>query len=126
MEKVPGRKERARRAEIAFVATLAPATRASLTIARRATLPRFDEAPTEPARDTDDLYEYLVGHEAYFTDGRRFHICVAHRRARAALARGLAPDFVCPLGAAACPMRAIADAAAGAAVLFSIGTTESA
>jgi len=61
-----------------------------------------DPAPDEPS----DYYEYLVNHEIYLDDGRRFFICSAHPAARGAVARGrVAANFVCPRGDVACPMR---------------------
>lgn len=64
-------------------------------------------------RDTDDpepFYDYLVNHEVVIDDGRTFHICSAHPRARQAIARGrIAADFECPFAKdhTSCPMRAL-------------------
>jgi hypothetical protein len=48
---------------------------------------------------------------------RTFHICSAHRAARAVLRAGFIPaDFTCPLASAACPMRKLLDRAPGKSV----------
>jgi hypothetical protein len=88
---------------------------------RRATPPlvllgRFVDA--EPGDDEashpSDFYEYLVGHEIYLDDGRRFHICRAHERARAALARGrIHAAFACPLRHENCPLRRLLELRTG-------------
>ena len=62
------------------------------------------------AQPNIDFYEYLVNHELSLDDGRRFHICSAHPRARKAILAGLIPaPFVCPLASTDCPMRAALD-----------------
>ena len=103
---------------------LAPTERGSLRrdVGRgpRGVVARFVEAGTE-ADDVGatDFYEYLVNHEIFLEDGRPFHICSSHPAARARLAAGLIPaGFRCPKGDAACPMRALADAAGGRDVLL--------
>jgi len=103
---------------------LAPTERGALRRdagrAPRGLVARFVEAGTE-ADDAGatDFYEYLVNHEIFLEDGRPFHICSSHPAARACLAAGLVPSgFRCPKGRAACPMRALADAAGGRDVLL--------
>jgi hypothetical protein len=90
--------------------------------APRAVLARFVEAGEADEGDGNtDFYEYLVGHEILLGDGRAFHICSAHEAARACLARGRIPaEFRCPRADAACPMRALAAAAAGRDVRLSL------
>ncbi len=104
-------------------ASLAGAQRRSLGLPRERTLVvgRFVE-PGEPDEGTnDDLYEYLVNHELWLEDGRRYHICTAHEGARKVLARGRIPGaFRCPRGERACPMRAIVDAAGGRDVRLAV------
>lgn len=87
-----------------------------------------DEASElNPALWHDDFYEYLVAHEAYYTDpirGRIFHVgCTRHPMARAAVQRGRIPaDFVCPWQESDtdCPMRALLRRASGRSVRFQI------
>ncbi len=81
--------------------------------ARRSLVGRFVE-PTDTDESPCDLYEYLVNHELWLEDGRRYHICTAHDGARTVLLRGRIPaGFRCPRGEATCPMRVIAEAAGG-------------
>ena len=105
----------------AFWRDLAPAERRRLS--RRASPPvavmaRFEdpEARTDDD-DISDFYEYLVNHEVFLEDGRRFHICTAHPAARSAVARGVIDArFECPRGELACPMTTLTGAANGRAV----------
>ncbi|HEY2514344.1 MAG TPA: hypothetical protein VGI39_25935 [Polyangiaceae bacterium] len=79
---------------------------------------RFAPHEHDP-RDTDDpepFYEFLVNHEVLLDDGRTFHICSAHRSARAVVAAGRIPaDFSCPFrrDEASCPMRGLLELAPG-------------
>lgn len=67
---------------------------------------RFVEPGGDDEPVPSDFYEYLVGHELYLEDGRRFFICSAHPEARVALERGRIPhDFRCPRADTACPIR---------------------
>lgn len=103
-------------------ASLGEPVRRSIGFARKgaAVVGRFVE-PAEPEESTDDFYEYLVNHELWLEDGRRYHICTAHERARKVLVHGRIPaGFRCPLGARACPMRAILDAAGGRDVRLAV------
>jgi hypothetical protein len=80
-----------------------------------------DEASAEPC----DFYEYLVAHELSLDDGRRFHICRAHDRARRALSEGrLRADFACPLDRDDCPMRKLLDQRVGSDLLLSLAPPE--
>src|SRR5262245_3850838 len=84
---------------------------------------RFVEAGRleDDADENLDLYEYLVNHELWSEDGRRFHICSAHPEARALLSRGWVPaGFQCPRAEAACPMRVLLSAANGHDVRLSL------
>lgn len=105
-----------------FFGSLSANERRSIALSRRKpveVVARFVEHE-EPEPDAD-FYEYLVNHEVFLEDSRRFHICVAHRRAREVSRRGwLRADFVCPLASHACPMRALADAAGGRHVSFTV------
>jgi hypothetical protein len=103
-------------------ASLAGTERRSLGVPRERTVlvGRFVE-PTEPEESTRDLYEYLVNHELWLEDGRRYHICTAHEVARKVLLRGRIPGaFRCPRGERACPMRAILDTAGGRDVRLAV------
>jgi hypothetical protein len=122
----------------AWYAKLSPADRVSLdpplrdevVIARFADVrerrkPRSPSARSEEFSNVD-YYEYLVNHEISLEDGRRFHVCSAHPRARAALACGEIPaNFECPFAKDGCPMRALLACAPGSAVVLSLESLES-
>jgi hypothetical protein len=77
--------------------------------------------PTQP----DDFYEYLVAHEVYLDDGRRFHICRAHEHARAAVSsKRLPATFVCPLDRGTCPMRKLLEEEPGRDLCLSLAGGE--
>lgn len=78
----------------------------------------------EPGRkEPSDYYEYLVNHEIYLDDGRKFFICSAHPAARNAVARGrIAARFICPREDAACPMRRLLSHATGKDLRLSLET----
>ena len=66
-----------------------------------------------------DFREYVTAHEelVFHVPERSFHICRAHRMARAVLEAGVIPaGFACPLGRAACPFVAAQSARPGAAM----------
>ncbi len=69
-----------------------------------------------------DFYEYLVNHEAFSYQLRRYHICTAHPKARAAVEAGFIPaTFLCPLEEEQCPMRLLLRAAGGRSVKLQVG-----
>lgn len=79
------------------------------------------EAAENESDQNVDFYEYLVNHELWLEDGRKFHICSAHPQARALLAAGKIPsEFACPRSEASCPMRALLGAANGASVRLTL------
>jgi len=82
----------------------------------------IDGEPLDDDGDENvDFYEYLVNHELWLEDGRKFHICSAHPEARARLRCGRIPaTFQCPLASAACPMRALLNAANGSHVQLAL------
>ncbi|MEM7158874.1 MAG: hypothetical protein AAF799_38905 [Myxococcota bacterium] len=82
--------------------------------------PRFiDPSNREHQRNLEENYEayvqrleYIRSHPEYkwSLEVRNFHICRAHRRARAAVETGrLRADFECPLARDSCPMRRLLD-----------------
>ena len=78
--------------------------------------------PGQEEHDSNvDLYEYLVGHELFLVEPRGFHICSAHRAARAAVESGrLTPAFRCPFADRACPMRRLLREANGSTIRFTL------
>jgi hypothetical protein len=77
--------------------------------------------PGEVSEPADDFYEYLVNHEIYIDDGPKYHICLAHPDARAAVAAGHIPaGFRCPRGEKECPMRTLLDLCPGWDVRLSL------
>jgi len=66
----------------------------------------IDDEPAVNEHWTDDLREWISGHEevVFFLEERTFHICRAHRDARRVIETGIIPaGFTCPLGRADCP-----------------------
>jgi len=62
----------------------------------------------DDAGEPTDFYEYLVNHEIFLEDGRRYHICSAHPEARAVASAGRVPaSFRCPRADVHCPVRAL-------------------
>jgi hypothetical protein len=70
----------------------------------------------------NDFYEYLVNHEEFFVQERKFHVCTRHPLARAAIEAGRIPrGFTCGLEENACPMKRILMAAPGKSVRLKLG-----
>src|SRR5689334_2088712 len=99
-----------------WIRTLPRATRTDLRLTswrdqplELVAMPVDAEAATEHEAWTDQLREYIDGHEeiGFFLQERRFHICRAHPAARRVIATGTIPaGFTCPRAHAACPFAA--------------------
>ncbi len=68
-----------------------------------------------------EFYDFLVNHEEFYFEEKKFHICTSQPEARRAIEAGLIPaDHVCPLDAALCPMRFAVDKAGGRSLRLSV------
>jgi hypothetical protein len=83
----------------------------------------FIEEGSEPEEVWhSDFYEYLVNHEEFFVQERRFHVCTQHPLARSAIeAGGIPASFNCGLSESACPMRRLLAVAQGKAFRLKLG-----
>jgi hypothetical protein len=84
---------------------------------------RFSESDGDDQPVPSEFYEYLVGHELYLENGRKFQICSAHPQARNALEQGrIAHDFRCPRAEAGCPLRRLLAQRPGHDCVLTFGT----
>jgi hypothetical protein len=83
---------------------------------------RFVEQPDEETAEFwhSDYYDYLVNHEVYLLDAKKFHICTRHPVAAAAVRAGVIPhDFRCPFQSSDCPMQKLLSRAPGKSIRLS-------